>query len=72
MTQITIGVDISKDTLDVHRLPDGQSLQFTNDKAGHKALAAWIGKVRYAWSSSPQAPIIVLSRLPLPRRACLL
>ena len=34
MTLVTIGVDISKDHLDVHRLPDGQSRRFTNDKAG--------------------------------------
>ncbi len=44
MTLVTIGVDISKDHLDVHRLPDGQSRRFTNDKAGYKALAAFIGK----------------------------
>jgi transposase len=44
MTLFTIGVDISKDHLDVHRLPDGQSRRFTNDKAGYKALAAFIGK----------------------------
>lgn len=44
MTQITIGVDISKDTLDVYRLPDGERRQFANDAAGHKALIAFIGK----------------------------
>ena len=44
MTQITIGVDISKDTLDVYRLPDGERGQFGNDPAGHKALMAFIGK----------------------------
>jgi transposase len=44
MTQITIGVDISKDALDVHRLPDGQSRRFLNDAAGHKALIAFVGK----------------------------
>ena len=44
MTEITIGVDISKEFLDVHRLPDGQSRRFTNNKAGYKALAAFIGK----------------------------
>ena len=43
MTEITIGVDISKDTLDVHRLPDGQSQRFNNNKAGFKALVAFIG-----------------------------
>ena len=44
MTQHNIGVDVSKDTLDVHRLPDGASRRFTNDKTGHKALIAWIGQ----------------------------
>jgi transposase len=44
MTQITIGVDISKDTLDVYRLPDGERRQFANDAAGHKALIAFAGK----------------------------
>jgi transposase len=48
MTQITIGVDISKDTLDVHRLPDGQSRTFANDQAGYKALIAFIGKADVA------------------------
>lgn len=44
MTQITIGVDIAKDTLDAHRLPDGAQQQFANSPAGHKALLAWIGR----------------------------
>lgn len=43
MTEITIGVDISKDHLDAHRLPDGAESRFTNDKAGIKALVEWIG-----------------------------
>jgi len=44
MTQITIGAGISKDTLDVYRLPDGEHRQFANDAAGHKALIAFAGK----------------------------
>jgi transposase len=44
MTQVTIGVDISKDALDIYRLPDGQSRRFSNDAAGHHALIAFIGK----------------------------
>jgi len=44
MTETTIGIDISKDTLDAHRLSDGSSHQFTNDSNGHKSLIAWIGK----------------------------
>jgi len=42
--QHTIGIDISKDTLDVYRLTDKQHIQVTNDKPGHKALIRWIRK----------------------------
>ena len=42
----TIGVDISKDTLDIHRLSDGKHIRFGNDKAGLAALRRWIGKTR--------------------------
>lgn len=42
--QLTIGIDVSKDKLDAHRPSDRQSIQVTNDKAGHKALIRWIGK----------------------------
>lgn len=38
----TIGIDISKDTLDVHRLRDGRHRQFLNDKTGHAQLLKWI------------------------------
>jgi transposase len=44
MTLSTIGVDISKDWLDVHRLPDGESCRLTNDTIGHKALIRWLDK----------------------------
>jgi transposase len=43
MKQDTIGVDISKDTLDVHPMAGGANRRFTNDKTGHRALIAWIG-----------------------------
>lgn len=43
MIPSTIGVDISKDYLDVHRLPDGASRRFENTGAGHKALIRWLG-----------------------------
>ncbi len=42
--QLTIGIDVSKDLLDAHRLSDRQHIQVTNDKAGRKALIGWIGK----------------------------
>lgn len=42
--RITVGIDVSKDTLDAYRLPDNQRCQVANDKAGHKALLHWIEK----------------------------
>jgi len=42
MTETTIGIDISKATLDVHRLSDGAAAQFSNNKAGFRALKAWL------------------------------
>lgn len=44
MTKDTIGVDISKDHLDAHRMSDGASCRFVNDKAGQTAFIAWIGE----------------------------
>jgi transposase len=43
MTKDTIGVDISKDHLDAHRMSDGASRRFANGKAGHKAFVTWLG-----------------------------
>ncbi len=43
MTEISIGIDISKDHLDAHRLPDGAAGQFANSKAGLTRLIRWIG-----------------------------
>ena len=43
MTEITIGIDVSKDHLDAHRLPDATGGRFSNDTAGLRALVAWIG-----------------------------
>ena len=41
-TEVTIGIDISKDRLDVYVHPEGASQQFTNDPAGHARLIAWV------------------------------
>lgn len=41
MTNDTLGVDVSKDGLDAHRLSDGASRRFANDKTGHKAFVRW-------------------------------
>jgi transposase len=48
MTPSIIGIDISKDRLDVHRLPDGAAKRFTNDMAGHAALLDWLAQTRVA------------------------
>ncbi len=42
--QPTIGIDISKDRLDAFRLSDGQRIQVTNDRIGHRTLLRWIGR----------------------------
>ena len=39
----TIGIDISKDTLDAHRLINNEARQFANTPAGLRALRRWIG-----------------------------
>jgi transposase len=42
MIKTTIGVDISKDVFDAHRLPDGAQRQFANDKTGWRAFIKWL------------------------------
>jgi len=42
MTETTIGIDISKASLDVHRLSDSAAAQFSNNKAGFRALKSWL------------------------------
>ncbi len=44
MKKMTIGVDISKANLDVHRLPDGAARQFSNNPSGFKKLIRWLAK----------------------------
>ena len=39
--ECTLGIDISKETLDAHRHPEGTARRFTNDRKGHAALIAW-------------------------------
>lgn len=41
----SLGVDISKDTLDVHLHPCGRARRFPNTEAGCRALIAWLGDV---------------------------
>jgi transposase len=39
----TVGIDVSKATLDAYRLSDKRHGQFANDRAGLKAMIHWIG-----------------------------
>jgi transposase len=56
MTETTIGIDISKDHLDVHRLPGDEHKRFDNTAAGHKALIRWIGAVPARVVYEPTGP----------------
>ena len=44
MQNDTIGVDVSKDHLDAHRLADSASRRFANDKCGRKAFVKWFAQ----------------------------
>jgi transposase len=39
--EITIGIDVSKDSLDVYLHPEGIARQFANHRQGHAQLIAW-------------------------------
>ena len=39
----TIGIDISKDWLDIFAAPEGRASRFSNDPTGFRKLIAWIG-----------------------------
>lgn len=43
MIKDTIGADISKDHIDLYRLPDGTRLHVKNDRKGFAAILKWIG-----------------------------
>ncbi|MCH9664076.1 MAG: IS110 family transposase [Gammaproteobacteria bacterium] len=43
MNKTTIGVDVSKDTLDAVRYPQGDHLHFSNDATGFRAFMTWLG-----------------------------
>jgi transposase len=44
----SVGVDIAKDTLEVHLYPAGRARRFANDAAGCEALIAWLDQVTVA------------------------
>ncbi len=43
MSKRSIGIDISRNHLDAHCLPEGGTRRFTNDPRGFEALIDWIG-----------------------------
>ena len=49
MSNDSIGTDISKDTLDCHRLSDGTFAQFPNTARGFKRLRSWIRPSARNW-----------------------
>jgi transposase len=66
MFEDTIGVDISKDHLDVHRLSDGAVARFGNDRAGFAAFRRWLGQ----GPRTSGAPSIALRVVYEPTGAC--
>lgn len=52
MTQSTVGVDISKDWLDAHRLTDGAARRFANTPSGRRSLLAFAGDAAIAFEPS--------------------
>ena len=42
MTYLTLGIDISKDRLDAHLAPTGETRNFPNREAGFRSLLAWL------------------------------
>jgi transposase len=46
LAEVTVGIDISKQTLDARLLPGGDIRQFTNDRKGHASLIAWAGPLQ--------------------------
>ena len=57
MNNDTIGVDVSKDHLDAHRLAEGAARRFANDRGGHKALIKWLAQTpRYRVVFEPTGP----------------
>lgn len=48
MEKDNIGIDISKDWLDAHRLTAAKAARFANDRLGHSALLRWIGRTPVA------------------------
>ena len=59
----SVGVDIAKDTLDVHLHPAGLSRRLANDARGWSALITWLEGLGVAlgWPSSRPEPTTTVS-----------
>ena len=42
-TDDSVGIDISKDFLDIHRLRNGKAARFPNAPSGFRSLSKWLG-----------------------------
>jgi hypothetical protein len=63
----SVGVDISKDTLDVYLHPTGTARRFANTRAGRSELIAWLRLQLPGSSSSRPDPITMPSSANSPR-----
>ena len=52
----TIGIDISKDWLDIFAAPEGRASRFSNDPTGFRKLIAWIGSQVDRIAYEPSGP----------------
>ena len=56
MTHHTVGIDISKASLDAYAAPEGKAARFSNDPAGFRKLIAWIGLETRRVAYEPTGP----------------
>ena len=56
MSKRSIGIDISRNHLDAHCLPEGRSRRFTNDPRGFEALIDWVGSDVDCIAHEPTGP----------------
>ena len=56
MTRRIVGIDISRNHLDAHCLPEGRTRRFTNDRPGFEALIDWMGSGLHCVAYEPTGP----------------
>lgn len=71
-TEIFIGIDVSKDTLEIGQIPQGDICRFPNDEGGCRSLVSWLAKrspaliVAEASGGYETLPVGVLAAASLP------